>query len=513
MNISPTHSVAYHANTQVAVNQKTENKEVAQKVETTASISVKLNKPTSDEIEQKAQALRINAIEILKNYTADRKEAITNLSNSLRLFEKYQAKHGNGFDIYMQEGVIKVSSNTMSKDKKTQLETEINQDTQLVSAFSKLHDATLNIYNTQVKLRNLNYSYKDKKIHINYPEDDTLRQKKDIEGKLKLIRAGKKFIEQSPDGVQNLKTSLLNKVEKATAFSQAHTANVSKIAAQCDEYKKEQFMYAYHSAVVEFDNVTHDIARSLGVESVTIRSMNINPAISIYSSLYGAISADRPKPELEKAIKQAESLPKPNPADLEPNPEDFKGVRLYVSGSEEDFFNGWTEKAIKKYEYYIEESARVTFTANDVSDSLFNAMEHFDEVLGNELLKGRYLYLNKDDIDVKLQDNKLIVVGDNIKEKDKIELAKVLTEDAHIKDALNDIFTYLRDTYNAYHLPGSQNRKSLDSFTHHSFKEVIEKLKDTSHLDVKRFHIKEIFSTALFFIDVTNHNNHIENWL
>ncbi len=512
MKINPNMVTAYQTNTQAAVKPKAvqENTKQAEKIEPNLSTD---NKVVKFDIEKKAQALKASALDIVKHYAADRKAAITSLSNSLRLFEKHQAKYGNAFDIYMQDGVIKISSDKIDDAKKAQLESEINQDKELVDAFNQLHDATLNIYNAQVKLRHLTYSYKDKKTQISYPKDDTLREKKDLEGKLKLIRAGQKFIEYSPDGVQKLNTSLLNKVEKAHAFSQAHSREARNMAAQYHDFKERSFLYEYHSAVVEFDNVTHDIARSLGVEGVTVKSLNINAAMNIYSSFYAKIDVDRPKPELEKAIKQAEHLP--DDAKLQPNPEDFKNVYLQRG------YIDWNKSDFKFHEYLIKRLA-ILDQADGLGDALAASITQFNKTLDKELLKGRYLFLDKDDIDLQLKEGKLVVIGDNIKEEDKVELAKTLTEDTDIKEAFTMTLNYIKDTYNAiktmsYISKHGNNKgmqeKSIDSFAGYSFKEMINKIKNNVHLDHSKFSVDVLLDTGLFFIHIPKHGNRIEEWL
>ncbi len=519
MKINPNMVTAYQTNTQAAVKPKAVQENTtkqAEKIEPNLSTD---NKVVKFDIEKKAQALKASALDIVKHYAADRKAAITSLSNSLRLFEKHQAKYGNAFDIYMQDGVIKISSDKIDDAKKAQLESEINQDKELVDAFNQLHDATLNIYNAQVKLRHLTYSYKDKKTQISYPKDDTLREKKDLEGKLKLIRAGQKFIEYSPDGVQKLNTSLLNKVEKAHAFSQAHSREARNMAAQYHDFKERSFLYEYHSAVVEFDNVTHDIARSLGVEGVTVKSLNINAAMNIYSSFYAKIDIDRPKPELEKAIKQAEHLP--DDAKLQPNPEDFKNVYLQ-RGKINYFYDDWSEKELKLFNDYSMKRTELLAQTDELGDILAASITQFNKTLDKELLKGRYLFLDKDDIDLQLKEGKLVVIGDNIKEEDKVELAKTLTEDTDIKEAFTMVLNYIKDTYNtiktmSYIGKHGNNKgmqeKSIDSFAGYSFKEMINKIKNNVHLDHSKFSVDVLLDTGLFSIQSSNQGNYIEEWL
>ncbi len=475
MKINPNMVTAYQTNTQAAVKPKAvqENTKQAEKIEPNLSTD---NKVVKFDIEKKAQALKASALDIVKHYAADRKAAITSLSNSLRLFEKHQAKYGNAFDIYMQDGVIKISSDKIDDAKKAQLESEINQDKELVDAFNQLHDATLNIYNAQVKLRHLTYSYKDKKTQISYPKDDTLREKKDLEGKLKLIRAGQKFIEYSPDGVQKLNTSLLNKVEKAHAFSQAHSREARNMAAQYHDFKERSFLYEYHSAVVEFDNVTHDIARSLGVEGVTVKSLNINAAMNIYSSFYAKIDVDRPKPELEKAIKQAEHLP--DDAKLQPNPEDFKGIKfieVHKSTEEEkaqmEKFREFGDKYHALFEKVHNQSAW------DLAGRIHSAASAFQEIESS--LKQQYSEVAENGLDMKLKNNRLIVTNRELKPEDKQNIENILNQDSGLKNTFKSMLTYLRDFDFLVNRISSldtdfDNKPPVEQFQYVSFKDFIK---------------------------------------
>lgn len=84
MNINSNVAAAYQVQTQQATN-KAQQPKTAQDKEPN---STKVQDAVKIDIEKKSKALKIQALEIVKNYKADRKEAITNLSKSLQIFEK-----------------------------------------------------------------------------------------------------------------------------------------------------------------------------------------------------------------------------------------------------------------------------------------------------------------------------------------------------------------------------------------------------------------------------------------
>lgn len=288
MNINPNITVDYQTNTKADTNSEAELEktinygEKALSGQTQKTIGNQYKDVVMVSIQEKSKALKIKVSEIVENHPTDRIEATTSLSNALRSFEKYQAKinlnypnyadQGKEFDIYMEDGVIKISSDFISEEDKQQLEAEMNQDEELVDEFTKFHDSTLNVYNTQVKLRNLHYNYKEGKGDVDYAEDDTLKAKKDIEGKLKLVHSGEKFMEHlfTFTDPSKMDIPLADKIMKIKELNQTDNNNLNKnpLPGYYDKSKDEHLLYSYYSPVLELNNITDELAKSLGVKSM-----------------------------------------------------------------------------------------------------------------------------------------------------------------------------------------------------------------------------------------------------
>lgn len=210
--------------------------------------------------------------------------------------------------------------------------------------------------------------------------------------------------------------------------------------------------------------------------------MNINPNIIIaYES--NPQKNLKPSPEeekavkaIEKAIKQAESLP--NEPELKLNPEDFKNVKLMKEGelTEEEekvqmeTFREYCHKYDAVFNKVHNESAW------NLADRIHSAAKTFQKIENS--VKQQYSEIAEDGLDMKLKNNRLVVTNQNLKPEDKHNIENMLNQDSSLKDTFKSMLTYLRDFSFLLNNTSSidtdfDNKPPVEQFQQVSFKDFI----------------------------------------